>query len=113
MNLRVCKTCGHEKPIKEFPRDKKGRDGRKVHCRRCFNKRDYQVRGTVKQRGRRNQLREQNEYHFTTYDADQTVERKCMRCSNPFRTTQDYRMCPGCRSGLHGFEVTVYEGAPV
>lgn len=33
--IRLCKTCGEEKPIENFPKNKKGKDGYESTCKSC------------------------------------------------------------------------------
>ena len=35
---KACKTCGEEKPLLEFHKDKAGALGRKANCKACVNK---------------------------------------------------------------------------
>ena len=42
--MKTCKTCGHEKPLDEFCRDKHRRDGHADHCRVCSAERQRKWR---------------------------------------------------------------------
>lgn len=39
MNLRICINCKQEKPLSDFPLDKKCREGRRGQCKPCLTKR--------------------------------------------------------------------------
>jgi hypothetical protein len=36
VSLKRCKTCGVEKPLDEFPKQRRHPDGRRPHCRVCY-----------------------------------------------------------------------------
>lgn len=38
--MKPCKTCGEMKPLDSFPKQSSEKDGRRPHCRECFNKRE-------------------------------------------------------------------------
>ncbi len=37
METKVCRTCGEEKELSLFTKDKGNPDGYKVHCKACIN----------------------------------------------------------------------------
>lgn len=38
VKTKVCSKCGMEKPLTEFGRDKKGKQGRRADCKECYDK---------------------------------------------------------------------------
>ena len=38
MQTKVCKQCGQEKPLEEFVKNSRTKDGRGSHCKECHNK---------------------------------------------------------------------------
>lgn len=38
METKVCTRCGQEKPLEEFNKDSRKRDGLASHCKECHNK---------------------------------------------------------------------------
>lgn len=41
---KPCRACGETKPVDEFYADKRVRDGRMSHCKKCFNLKNQQRR---------------------------------------------------------------------
>lgn len=39
---KICNTCGVSKPLDEFPKQSAAKDGRRGHCRICFNEQERQ-----------------------------------------------------------------------
>lgn len=37
METKICSNCGQEKPISEFPKCKRNKDGLDTHCKECRN----------------------------------------------------------------------------
>src|SRR5208282_3195966 len=50
-NMKVCNTCGKEKPIDEFPKKPNLRDGHSNQCRDCINE-YHRKRNEAKQNAR-------------------------------------------------------------
>lgn len=92
--LKPCKACGVLKPLSDFPtRVRKGVATVVAKCYGCMNEssaRWYRERNHRQGRHKGSAL----------LPGEVMVERRCMRpdCRKLFRTTQDYRMCPGCRN---------------
>lgn len=87
--VQTCTRCHVLKPWSAFHIDKRSHKPYS-ECKECRNKRDKNRKAAKTRR---------SGHYETPMPGDRFVERKCMRCRKPFRTAQDYRMCPGCRSG--------------
>jgi len=37
MKIKQCGGCGHPKPITDFAHNRRAKDGRQYHCRKCLN----------------------------------------------------------------------------
>jgi len=42
--MKRCPDCGETKPLDEFPRNKRSRDGRHAYCKPCHNARGTETR---------------------------------------------------------------------
>jgi hypothetical protein len=95
MTNKICSTCGIEKPLIEFPRDKKYRDGHRGQCIKCRSarNREYEKRpGYVRNRKpavtdrKMRDTRYRRKYGITHDDYDRILlehGHKCALCSNP------------------------------
>ena len=50
--LKLCSSCGEEKPLDQFPKDIRNRDGRQSNCRQCHLKSNSRSRAERRARQR-------------------------------------------------------------
>lgn len=119
---RICRVCGVEKPLTDFPRDVRKSLGHTYRCKTCGNayhaqwraknpdKRDrYYVQRNERRRGRigRDAQLRQN-FGITIEDYERMLQQQggvCIICQDPERTRNkslavdhDRRCCPGRKS---------------
>lgn len=58
-NAKHCTRCKVEKPLDDFPKDIRNRDGRQSHCRQCQSR--ISVKSRANRRAKARELREANQ----------------------------------------------------
>lgn len=48
-DYRICKKCGNEYPLSQFPIDNRAKSGHRTICRDCFNARQTELYAQKKQ----------------------------------------------------------------
>lgn len=80
--MKTCTKCGAEKPLDEFRKQVKAKDGHQSACKECQSKRDradYMKPGRKEQiTGRRNRLYKQHQHLIYTH----LLEHPCVDCDN-------------------------------
>lgn len=51
METKICRLCGEEKPISDFPKHNQYLDGYDTRCKCCFNAYQNTLRHKLKKRG--------------------------------------------------------------
>lgn len=79
MNTKTCSTCKHEKPVDDFRRDDRRKDGRQSRCKEC-TRRAYKIGYDTKYRV---QVKARNK---ATYDANR-------RAIDTYKATHGCGLC--------------------
>lgn len=74
-SLRICKTCGIEKPLTEFKKCKECKDGFRYKCKECLNNKNRK------------------------YPKPTTTEQYCKKC-NKFKPFQEFEKYKACTTGF-------------
>jgi len=110
---RRCPDCGEIKPLDEFPRNKRSRDGRAVYCKPCHNARGRETRERLYGGSRHYHLKRR--YGIGADDVDAMIAAQGGRClicgrDNPEHVDHDHAtgkvrgiLCFTCNSGLGNF----------
>lgn len=66
METKICSNCGQEKPISEFPKCKRNKDGLDTHCKECRNAKNKAYREANKDKVKvaRHKYYEENKEHI-------------------------------------------------
>lgn len=66
METKICSNCNQEKPISEFPKCKRNKDGLDTHCKDCRNKKNkaYREKNKEKVKEARKRYYESNKEHI-------------------------------------------------
>lgn len=75
---KTCNKCGIDKPLEDFPKDKRNRDGRNGQCNRCRNEKIKQWQGRNRDRTRAasNRWKERNPDWVKNYSAQYYADNK-------------------------------------
>ena len=74
-SLRICKTCGIEKPITDFRKSSECIDGYRYKCKKCINDKNRK------------------------YPKPTDTQQICKKC-NIFKDFNQFEICKGCRTGF-------------
>lgn len=81
METKICSKCGIEKPVNEFYKDRRSKDGLRSHCKECHNlsSRKWRSENPEKQRERCRKWQadnpERNREHSRKWAADNREKR--------------------------------------
>ena len=66
METKICSNCDQEKPISEFPKCKRNKDGLDTHCKECRNAKNKAYREANKDKVKvaRHKYYEENKEHI-------------------------------------------------
>lgn len=110
-----CPDCGETKPLTDFPRNRKNKDGRHAYCKPCHNARGHETRQRLYGGSRHYHLRRR--YGISAAAADALLEEQegvCAICRErpPAHVDHDHLtgkvrgiLCFGCNGGLGQFQV--------
>ncbi|NUR65140.1 MAG: hypothetical protein HOQ47_05215 [Streptomyces sp.] len=119
---KACRTCGETKPLSDFHRRSRAKDGRQLHCKPCAIANVIQWQRENPQRTYAKQRRSDLKRYFglTTEDVEAMFERQgrcCAICGDPegpgMRVVLDHchasgaargLLCSHCNTGLGMFE---------
>ena len=51
METKICRVCGNEKPLDDFPKNHQYADGHDTRCKACFNEYQKRLRDSKAARG--------------------------------------------------------------
>ncbi|HEY8215763.1 MAG TPA: endonuclease domain-containing protein [Acidimicrobiia bacterium] len=111
--MKRCPDCGEWKPLDEFPRNRRTRDGRHAYCKPCHNARCRETRERLYGGSRHYHLRRR--YGFGAAEVDELIEGQggvCPICGRPDPEHVDHDhvtgvvrgvLCFNCNGGLGQF----------
>jgi hypothetical protein len=87
METKICKKCGQEKPLDEFPKHRGYKDGRQSFCRECRNLYSKSYYRTI---GKEDRKKKTDLAKYTTRDL--LLELKRRGCTGTFTMTEVYNL---------------------